>query len=100
MRRAVTIAVPHKGKPKVIAGPDVPYDVQLKALKQASISRAHEEYARVEIWLSDVGVTKTAKFIHPDEEARRKKAAEAEAKAIAEAKAKAEEAEAKAKAKS
>lgn len=98
MRRAVTIAYPHKGNPEVITGPEVPVDVQTQALKKAAGTRVHKDYARLEVWLSDTGASKVAKFISPDEETRRKKAAEAEAKEIAEAKAKAE-ADAKAKAK-
>lgn len=85
MIKAVTIGIPHdaKAKPRVITGPDVPLTDQIQGLKKLGTERVNKEFARVEVWTSNSGVSNVRKFLAPTEADRREKAADAQDKAAA-----------------
>lgn len=59
MRTAITLAI-HKGGELVqmVAGPLTPIQDQRAMFKEASQSRTHPEFERIELWLSQGGIEK------------------------------------------
>lgn len=68
MRTAITVGWRHgqKSGPDIVSGPTVPIQRQLAEFKRLRGSRSHPTYAKVDVWTSSGGITKSSKFDHPD----------------------------------
>lgn len=66
MVKAVTIGTPHPGSDtsfdRVVIGPEVPVDEQLKAFKRLCNSRTHPEFSVITILASSTGAIRSNRF--------------------------------------
>lgn len=67
MRTAITVGWRHgqKSGPDIVSGPTVPIQRQLADFKRMRGSRTHPVFAKVDVWTSSGGITKSSKFDHP-----------------------------------
>jgi len=67
MRRAITIGIRHgKDLPEIMTGPDMPLKEHTAGFKKLRETRSHPDFQRVEIWHSDSGLVRKARFLTPD----------------------------------
>jgi hypothetical protein len=57
MRTAITIGIPASGKARILAGPEVPIDLQTKAFKRRELDT--KDLVEVQLWESGSGLTKS-----------------------------------------
>lgn len=69
MRRSILIGIPHAGGFQVLAGPDQPTEQVREQFREITktfaADREHPELARLELWDSSGGVTKSVRFAEP-----------------------------------
>lgn len=63
MRTAITIGFTHEGEVELLTGTEVSNAQQREILRHAPAQ--HERFARVEVWESDRGMTRSRKFGRP-----------------------------------
>lgn len=75
MRTSIIVFRNHGDKAfQLLAGPDVPIDVQVKEFNEALLlGNSHPEIAEVQRWDSDSGIFRTLKFAQPSEAAAAQK---------------------------
>lgn len=101
MRRAITLARPHgKQALQIVQDNTVPFEKQLREFKSCiAAGKSHPQFAEMQLWVSDKGIAKRAKFSDPKADAKAEAAAaKAAAEKEAEEKAEAAAREAAAKA--
>jgi len=84
MRYAITTGIRHGHQaPIVITGPEVPLNVQRETFLKMRGQTEHPDFHKVELWTSDAGITRKARFSKPLTAAEKKEIAKAKEKAAA-----------------
>jgi len=66
MRYAITTGIPHGTTvPQVITGPEVPLAEQKAAFLQMRALTEHPDFEAIQLWASDAGIIRKARFSKP-----------------------------------